>query len=73
MTTKGKLLTVMRQMCLRCCDGSTKEIQECSTSDKMGVSKCPIYPYRMGIDPNIKRSNKNLVVDKKSPSVVEKK
>lgn len=55
MTTKGELLEAIRKTCLRCCCGSYSAIQNCSTNQSKALWKeyeiCPLYPFRLGIDP----------------------
>ena len=38
----------MRLKCLDCSGGSTKEVRLCP------IKKCPLYPFRMGKNPNYK-------------------
>jgi len=64
MTTKKELLDRIRKTCLRCCCGSYKAVQECQTEkDKLWheYEACPLFPFRMGIDPNPARSEDNLL------------
>lgn len=39
----------IRSKCLDCCCGSAKEVRLCPVYD------CPLYPFRMGHNPNIRR------------------
>lgn len=39
----------IRAKCLDCCCGSAKEVRLCPVYD------CPLYPFRMGHNPNIRR------------------
>lgn len=56
MTTKKEILEAIRKTCLRCCCGSVKAVNECTTEKSKVMHKdyeiCPLYPFRMGIDPN---------------------
>lgn len=36
----------IRQKCLECSGGSTKEVRGCE------ITNCPLHPYRMGKNPN---------------------
>jgi hypothetical protein len=47
MTTKGAILRAIRENCLDCCCGSTAEVKDCAVG-----TKCQLFPYRMGSDPN---------------------
>lgn len=40
----------IRAKCLDCCCGSAKEVRLCP------VYGCPLYPFRMGHNPNIRRT-----------------
>jgi hypothetical protein len=53
MTTKANVLKAIRKNCLECSCGSETEVRQCTHV------KCPLYPYRMGRDPNPARSYKN--------------
>ena len=49
--TEAKMLTpikAIRAKCLDCTCGSPQEVRLCPTPD------CPLYPYRMGHNPNRK-------------------
>lgn len=51
--TKNKIITpikAIRLKCLDCCAGSSYEVKLCPIAD------CPLYKYRFGKNPNIKRS-----------------
>lgn len=39
-------LKSIRQKCIDCCGGQTQEVRLCPCAD------CPLYPYRMGHNPN---------------------
>lgn len=43
----------MRAKCLDCCCGSAQEVKLCPITD------CPLYPYRMGHNPNRKGKGGN--------------
>jgi len=54
----------IKKFCLDCVDGSIKERKLCIDTD------CPLYPYRLGHNPNISRKSgrnflKNLKLGKK--------
>ena len=42
-------MKAIRAKCLDCCNGSAHEVKMCT------VSKCPLYDFRLGKNPNIKR------------------
>lgn len=42
-------MKAIRAKCLDCCNGSAQEVKLCT------VSKCPLYDFRLGKNPNIKR------------------
>jgi hypothetical protein len=44
----------IRKNCIECSGGSIKEVKECIIPD------CPLYPYRMGKNPNRKNTKKGL-------------
>ena len=44
--TKGELLKVIRAYCLGCMCDQPNEVKLCP------VTKCELYPYRFGSDPN---------------------
>ena len=48
----------IRKKCVECTGGSLKEVRECVIPD------CPLFPYRMGKNPNRKPS--------KNPNIFEK-
>lgn len=54
MTTKSELLRAIRSKCLDCCCDSSKEVSLCV------IPNCPLFPLRLGKDPNPARSPKNL-------------
>lgn len=74
MTTKKEILEAIRKTCLRCCCGSYKAVDECTTEKSKVMHQeyeiCPLYPFRAGIDPNPCRDGKNLIVNK-NPSCAE--
>lgn len=41
-------LRAIRLKCLDCCCGSSNEVKLCT------CEKCPLYPYREGVNPNRK-------------------
>ena len=43
-------IKAIRAKCLECSCGNNAEVRECVIPD------CPLYPYRMGKNPNIKLS-----------------
>ena len=45
MTTKAKILEDIRNKCLDCCVGQVGEVRKCV------AYTCPLWPYRMGKDP----------------------
>lgn len=52
MAKKNKKFTplrAIRQQCLDCCGGSTKEVRSCTGKD------CSLYPYRFGKNPYRKK------------------
>lgn len=42
-------IKAIRQHCIECSGGSKQECRECTIQD------CPLWPFRMGHNPNIKR------------------
>jgi len=53
----------IKKHCLDCSGGSKKEVRECIITD------CPLYPYRMGKNPNrkgIKNNGSSNVLENKS-------
>lgn len=42
-------IKAIRSKCLDCCTGQVTEVRQCP------VTECPLYPFRMGHNPNIKR------------------
>ena len=49
----------IRKKCLDCCCGSAKEVRLCT------VTKCALYPYRMGKRPPKEESSDKSTTDKK--------
>lgn len=45
MTTKSGILKVVRRKCLDCSGGRRGDVRTCP------LSACPLWPYRMGADP----------------------
>lgn len=43
-------IKAIRAKCLDCCCGQATEVKLCPAND------CSLYPYRMGKNPNIKRT-----------------
>lgn len=50
MTTKAKLLQIIRQNCIDCVVGAISIIEDCG-----GERTCVFYPFRKGIDPSPSR------------------
>lgn len=46
-------IKTIRVHCIECSGGQKKEVKECP------ITKCPLYPYRMG-----KRPKKDVSIDK---------
>ena len=46
-------IRAIRAKCLDCCCGSAQEVKLCPITD------CPLYPYRMGHNPNRKGKGGN--------------
>jgi len=46
---KRPLLEAIRQNCVECCMGNQAEVRRCR------VVTCPMWPYRMGTNPFVKR------------------
>ena len=72
MTTKKQILKDIRRNCLECSGSSEKEVRFCTQPN------CPMFQYRMGVDPNPARTFQNLASvrknktdDVKASSVVE--
>lgn len=53
MTTKGAILKAIREHCLSCCNGSSKEVDICEVGNNSTSStgRCELFPYRIGKDP----------------------
>ena len=45
MTTKTELYRLIRENCVDCCGGSTKEVELCP------IKTCPLFLHRFGKDP----------------------
>ena len=62
MTTKAKILKVIRENCIDCVVGAVSVIDDCG-----GEKTCKLYPFRFGKDPspsrkgNIENLTKNTV------------
>uniref|UniRef100_A0A7V3E844 Uncharacterized protein n=1 Tax=Ignavibacterium album TaxID=591197 RepID=A0A7V3E844_9BACT len=55
----------IRKYCLECSCGSLKEVKNCVCSD------CPLYPFRLGKNPNRKSiGNKNVAVRRVNSKIV---
>ena len=61
MTTKKQILKDIRKNCLECSD-SEKEVRSCTQPN------CPLFQYRMGVDPNPARTFQNLASVRKNNS-----
>lgn len=50
----------IRKFCVDvCCCGSEYEVREClQYKEVKGVEACPLYPYRMGKNPNVSEETK---------------
>lgn len=46
--------SAIRAFCVECSGGALSEVRECQ------VKKCALYPYRMGVDPNNKKTAAKL-------------
>jgi len=58
----------IKKHCLDCSGGSKKEMRECIIQD------CPLYPFRIGKNPNRKGIKNNVsTVEKKQIDIVEHK
>lgn len=42
-------IKAIRANCIECCCGDRNEVMNCP------IKTCPLYPYRLGKNPNIKR------------------
>jgi hypothetical protein len=52
MTTKKELLKTIRQHCIRCCGGSWKDVENCTSGpDASPYSTCLLWQFRLGSDP----------------------
>ena len=63
MVSKIKLLRDIRRFCLECSNGSYIEVKECV------ISKCILYPYRFGKDPESLTKELNHKNDAKKDSM----
>lgn len=52
-------IKAIRKKCLDCCCGSFTEVKLCT------ISKCPLYPYRMGHRPKDEQTTINQVINRK--------
>ena len=52
-------IKAIRKKCLDCCCGSFTEVKLCT------ISKCPLYPYRMGHRPKDEQTTINKVINRK--------
>lgn len=50
MTTKADVIKTIRTFCIECSGGSLMEVRLCP------IKRCPLYPFRMGKDPNPTRT-----------------
>lgn len=59
---KGAILKTIREYCLSCCNGSSKEVDDCAVGNNRTstIGRCQLYPYRLGKDPLPSRSGNNL-------------
>lgn len=55
-------LKAIRKKCIDCSGGSKSEVKLCENID------CPLFPFRMGTDPNRKQRSKKRTV---TPSVAK--
>jgi len=58
----------IRAYCLECCGGDRNEVVACTLSHEQkrdGLSKCPLYPFRLGKNPFFKRTERNLTDEQK--------
>lgn len=62
MTTKADVLKAIRAKCLDCSVYQPEEVKNCH------LHRCPLWPYRMGKDPNPTKTSKSLNL----PSVAAK-
>lgn len=51
MTTKTTLLQTIRKHCLECCGGSYVDVENCTAGPTNTLSKCSLWVYRTGKDP----------------------
>ena len=53
LTTRLTPIKAIRAKCLECCENISIEVKRCESTN------CPLFEYRMGKNPNIKRAVKN--------------
>jgi hypothetical protein len=58
-------LKAIRAKCIDCSGGQLKEVRECIITD------CPLYPFRMGTNPNRAGVGKRTLKRKKADSRAE--
>lgn len=65
MTTKSEILNIIHQYCLYCVGDSIKEVKNCAASpdEPDHYTKCPLWAYRMGKDPNPSKSKQLLALN----------
>lgn len=67
MDDSGKLLRVIRQKCIYCCGGSTKEAARCTSEE------CPLWAYRPQSTPPAQRRRSRGTVQITMSMVLETK
>jgi hypothetical protein len=71
MNNNKKLLSLIRQHCLKCCGGSRKDVELCTSGpDASPFSTCVLWPYRLGEDPKPSKSRAGPGKKSKSKTLI---
>lgn len=52
--SKATVMKAIKKKCLDCCCGDLKTVKECPIPD------CPLYIYRLGKDPELRRGRRKV-------------
>lgn len=70
MTTKGQLLKLIRENCLRCVGDKQSEVELCTATGEGTTQKCAFYDFRMGKDP--RKNPRKSEMARNSPMIKRK-
>jgi len=70
MTTKGQLLKLIRENCLRCVGDKQSEVEMCTATGEGTTQKCFFYDFRMGKDP--RKNARKSEMARNSPMIKRK-